>query len=619
MGKERPSTRDILHRTMAIEYDATATRAEGDTGIPIAISSEMPVERWFGTEILRHDAAAIDLSRAERGLPLLMDHDTGTHIGIVRDIALGPDKVLRGRMHFGNHPDAAWVRQDVLDGIRTEISVGYRINAWDDTRAEEEVYTASSWTPMEVSSVPVPADASVGVGRSADNGALAAGHQGTIATPAQPEMEGRMSDASPPAVPGNAGRTAEEIRKEILTIYSMAAEHGLTPADAAKAVERGISADRFAGEILDRNIGAAKATPVIGVDMEEKDHAKYNVARAILASASKDWSKAGLEREVSRTLSGGSDVGPNGGIMIPLNARASVTGQIVATSSLGGAGVQTSILSLIDILRNKAKVLSLGATFLPGLSSNITFPRQITANSLTWVTENPSTANTLSQMTFDTVALVPNIASAATAYSRLLLAQASFDASAVVMSDLAQVIAVGLDYAALNGTGTEQPTGIRGQTGITNKTMGTHGLALDWAAVVSAETSVSTANADVGSIAWLMNPATRGKLKTTLQNTTSGAGYIFGADGKVNGYPVEVTNQLPSNLTKGTNTTVCSTAVFGVWSELLIAQWGQGVEIVVDPYSYVNQNMIQVVSFIMADVGVKHPLAFVKIDDILNG
>jgi len=616
----KPEKLGVLHRTVQIEVDELATRGEGEMApLMIAISSEEPVNRHFGREVLSHDPSAIDLGRAKRGLPLLMNHDTDVQIGIVRDITVGPDKVLRGRMEFGNHPDAAYIEKDVRAGIRPDVSVGYRIDSMSMTESDEEsgdTWTADRWTPMEVSSVPVPADSTVGVGRDAGDDALPV-TLGIAPTPAIPAKEGKMSDSATPAGTP-VGRTAEEIRKEILGLYNMAAEHGLTPADAAKAVERGISLDRFGSEILERKRIDAQATPTIGVDMEEKDHSKYNVAKALLASASKDWRKAGLELEVHRSLSGGRDEGPNGGIMVPMNARTSVVGQIVATASLGGSGVQTSIMSLIDILRNKSKVLGLGATFMPGLRDNITFPRQITANSLTWVTENPSTANTLSQMTFDTVALVPNIASVATAYSRLLLAQSTFDASAVVLNDLASVTAIGLDYAALNGTGTEQPTGIRGQTGITNKTLGANGAALTWADLVSLETSVSTANADVGSIAFLMNPATRGKLKTTLQNTTSGAGYIFTADSTVNGYPVEVTNQLSSALTKGTSTTVCSSAIFGVWSELLIGQWGSGIEIVTDPFTYLNQNMIQVVSFIMADVGVKHPLAFAKVDDILT-
>lgn len=424
-----------------------------------------------------------------------------------------------------------------------------------------------------------------------------------------------MSDTATPAIA--PAPSAAEMQRNIEGIYRLAAEHGLSPEDAAKAVERGISRDRFAAEILERKVADAKAKPVTGVDMSEKEHGAYRLTRAILAQATGDWRGAGLEREVSRTLAraAGAD---EGRLFVPFNTRAAVTGQTAGTSSLGGAAVATEIRELIDLLRNRTVVMQAGATQLFGLSSNVSFPRQITANTFNWVGENPSSANTLGNMTFDNVTLSPKTGMASTAYSRQLLLQSSFDASSVVAADLAKVNAIALDYAAINGVGSSnQPTGIRVQSGITNKTLGSNGANLAWADVVSVETSIATANADIGSISWLMTPGTRGKLKTTLQNTTSGAAYIFGADDRVNGYPAYVTNQLPTNLTKGTSTTICHSAVFGVMSELLVATFGGGMELIIDPYTYVNQNMIQVVSVLMADIAVKHPAAFAKIDDIL--
>ena len=608
----------VMHRTVAIEKDALATRAEGDAGIPIAISSETPVERWFGREVLSHDPEAIVMDRAKRGLPLLMDHDTGTHIGIVRDITIGKDKVLRGRMEFGNHPDAQWIRKDVEAGIRTDISVGYRIHSVKLTASDAErgdEYTADKWEPMEVSSVPVPADATVGVGRHADDGALPVVVKGTVDQPAQPEREGRMSDATPATVPAKVP-SVDEISREIAGIYQLAAEYGLSPEDAGKAIERGISRDRFASEILERKKAEHAAKPTAGVDMTEREHKNYRLTRAILGKATGNWKDAGLELEVSRTLAkqAGAD---EGRLFIPLNTRASVTGNIVATSSLGGAGVATEMRELIELLRNKSVVVQAGATQLFGLSSNVSFPRQITANTLNWVGENPSSANTPGAATFDNVTLSPKTAMVSTAYSRQLLVQSSFDASSVVANDLALVNAIGLDYAALNGVGSSnQPTGIRVQSGITNKTLGTNGANLAFADVVSVETSIAAANADIGAIKWLVTPGTRGKLKTTLENTTSGASYIY-RDDMINGYPALVTNQLPSTLTKGTSTTICHSAVFGVWSELLVATFGGGMELIVDPYSVAGQNMIAVHSVLMADIAVRHPAAFAKIDDIL--
>jgi len=590
---------EVRYRDVVIERDALATRAAGDDSLPVAISSETPVDRPFGREILSHDAAAVDMTYARNGLPLLDNHDTGRQVGLVKDVRIGADRKLRGRLVFGHHPDAGWMRQDFEAGIRGSISVGYRVNNMTLTatdRAAGDTYTVDSWTPMEVSTVPVPADATVGAGRAA--GGLRAGESSG--------GEGRIMS-----------RTTEDIRQEIANIYALASEHGVGPEAAAKAVERGLSRDQFAAEILERKAASAKASPTIGVDLTEREHKRYNLGRAIMAKATGDWRTAGLEMEVHQTLRSGAVDQSRDSLHIPLNVRASVTGNIVSTSSLGGAGVATEIRELVELLRNRITVVQAGATTLFGLQGNLSFPRQITANTLSWTGENPSSGNTLTAATLDNVTMSPKSAMVSTAYSRQLLAQGSFDVSSFIANDLAQVNAVGLDYAALNGVGSSnQPTGIRVQSGITNTTIGTNGGNLAWSHIVGLETSIATANADIGSISFIVTPGVRGKLKTTLQNTTSGAAYIWGPDDRLNGYRAFVTNQLPSNLTKGTSTAICHSVVFGVMSELLVGLWGPSVELLVDPYSYSSQGMIQVHSFLLADIALKHPAGMAKIDDV---
>jgi HK97 family phage major capsid protein/HK97 family phage prohead protease len=599
---------ELLFRTTTIGRDTLDARKAGDDSIPIAISSETPVERWFGTEILSHDAAAVDLSRASKGLPLLMDHDTGTHIGIVRDIRLGADKVLRGRMQFGNHPDAAWIRKDVEDGIRTEISVGYRINSWDDTRSDAETFVAGSWTPMEVSSVPVPADASVGVGRAA--GVLRAG-------------DSRDGEA---AMELKASRTAADVRKELLTIYRMAAEHGLTPEDAANAVERSLSPEQFAGEILDRNVGRANTMPTPGghMDLTPRDAARYNreigaglSALAGIGNPKDAGSVFAVSSEIAKRL--GRDPSQ---LHIPLDigTRTSLTGQIAGTSSLGGVGIQSTIMPMIDILRNNMKVREAGATIVTGLTGNAVFPRKLTTNTLAWTGENQSTPHALTQMTFDSISLSPKVAMAGSAFSRQSAIQMAQGMENVVLNDLAAICALGIDDAAINGLGSaNQPRGIRNTSGITSKTLGSHGSALTWADVVSVETSISASNAtDLGSISWLVNSVTRGKLKSSLRNTVSGSAYIWGDDATLNSYRALTTNALPSNITKGTSTTVCSSALFGVFSELMVGEFGGAVSLLVDPYVYASQNMLAVWAFMHVDCAVRHPAAFAEIPDILT-
>jgi HK97 family phage major capsid protein len=184
--------------------------------------------------------------------------------------------------------------------------------------------------------------------------------------------------------------------------------------------------------------------------------------------------------------------------------------------------------------------------------------------------------------------------------------------SQFIQMDLATVLAVGLDLAVLDGTGANnQPTGIMRQTGVTAIThTGAAGGIPTWAEMVSYETNVATNNADIGNISWVTNPAVRGKLKTVLRSTTAGSSYIWADDNTINGYPAYVSAQIPSNYTFGTSTTIASGVVFGVWSEVLIGEWGGALEVIVDPYTLASQNMVAVTQLILADVGVRHPKSF---------
>jgi HK97 family phage major capsid protein len=447
-----------------------------------------------------------------------------------------------------------------------------------------------------------------------------------------------MPDPTPAPAAVTAGPSADDIRKEARAIAQLGQEHGL--ADKIDGwLDRGLSRNEVAAEILSLKRESAKPapTPAGHIDFSPNDAKEYNLARFIsdTAEAITSGKRApdSLEREASDAIA--KRLGRvSRGLFVPLNfrtvqwtpdqlsqVRASVTGNTAGTSSLGGAGVQTTILSLIDLLRNNMLVRSLGATVLGGLTSNVSFPRQITANTFTWSGENPSAANTLTAATLDNVTLSPKTAMVSTAYSRQLLVQSSFDVNAFVMNDLALVNAIGLDNAALNGVGSSnQPTGIRIQTGITNTTLGTNGAIPAWADVVGMETSVATNNAAIGTLAYLTTPGMRGKLKTVLKSTTAGATYLWEGGvgtGEMNGYRAEASTQMLSNLTKGTSTTVAHSILFGVWSELLLGEFGGAADIIVDPYSLAGQNMIAVTSIIMADIAVRHPKAFVKIDDAL--
>ena len=132
--------------------------------VPASLSSETPVTRWFGTEILSHEKDAINLSRATDGLPLLFGHDHQQPIGVVDSVRLKDGK-LRGILRFSNNTKARDVFQDVQDGFLKNISIGYTVDRWEESADSDEI-RVTGWTLLEASVVTVPADASVGINRS---------------------------------------------------------------------------------------------------------------------------------------------------------------------------------------------------------------------------------------------------------------------------------------------------------------------------------------------------------------------------------------------------------------------------------------------------------------------
>jgi phage head maturation protease len=157
-------------------------KKESDGLTPISFSSDTPVKRntWMGNwwyEVLNHDRSAVDTGRLEQGISVLVNHDPDQRAGLLKNGAIEKGKG-RGDIKFNTTDFGKSVRQEVEDGTLPYISVGYRVNemnrAADINAADDEdedylgTYSVDRWEPLEVSLVAVPADPSVGVGRSLD-------------------------------------------------------------------------------------------------------------------------------------------------------------------------------------------------------------------------------------------------------------------------------------------------------------------------------------------------------------------------------------------------------------------------------------------------------------------
>ena len=659
--------------------------------LPIAISSEFPVTRfdwWSGEEyeeILVHSAKAIDLSRAVDGLPFLDSHnafDGSARMGRVLNVRLGKDNVLRGDVKFSKRQAAQDLRQDFLDGIACEISVGYRIDPNNIETVQEGKgpieKRINRWMPYEASSVSVPADPTVGAGRSA--GEAARRQHTPILVTARNGQESTVSETN--TAPAGAGAVQNERskaswvdspesaadKKRVDDILTISATQGWDFAKARELIDSGRAAGDIAQDALKerKEKGAERvAAGKPAVELTQKEQSRYSLQNAIRGMIAEQEgarrsssSPDSFEREVSQELEKSFPVGPGverrGGILVPTFTRRETVLEMqhgLPFGALGNVGARAGLDAstatkgqelkftvpgeFLALLRNFMAVMSAGGTMLGGLQGPIAFPNQTAPGTATWVGENPGTDVAESNLLLSQIALNPRSLQSSTSYSRQLLAQSVIDVDGMIRQDLAQIMALALDLAAITGTGaSNQPTGIANTAGIGSVAMGTNGATPTYSSLVDLETQVTAANADQWPLSYLVHPTSRGTFKkaTVLGNTIGlpawqkatetpfFADQVQGANarvpGELNGYAAWASAQVPNNLTKGTSTGICLEILFGAFSQLVIGDWGM-MEIIVDPYRLKKQGMIELTSFGMYGIAVKYPAAFAAIKDAL--
>ncbi len=160
----------------AAQFDEGTINADART-VELSFSSEEPYERYWGIEILGHDLSEVRLGRLNNAGALLMDHNTRDQIGVIEKAWIdSATRKARALVRFGKSVRATEILQDVIDGIRRNVSVSYEIMKMKLMKTEKvdgaeeavDTYRVTDWEPLEVSLVSVPADATVGVGRSSD-------------------------------------------------------------------------------------------------------------------------------------------------------------------------------------------------------------------------------------------------------------------------------------------------------------------------------------------------------------------------------------------------------------------------------------------------------------------
>lgn len=345
-------------------------------------------------------------------------------------------------------------------------------------------------------------------------------------------------------------------------------------------------------------------------DEMKKRYSLHKAIRSQMPNGKLDGVELEIHQETSkRAAEAGVSIT---GVAIPMPERRADGQTVTQDSGAYGANlVPTDLQSPIEFLRPSPVLEKLGARFLAGLQGNLKFPTNDGGITATWEGEVDMVGNT--KNAYGSKTMSPKRLAVSTLISLQNLAQSAIDLEMFTIEEIRAAIANAIDVAGINGSGSnDQPLGILNTSGINTIAGDTNGLVPTWAQIVDMETKVFVANANSARMGYLINPVTRGKLKVT-KHQAGDLNYIMGVDGTVNGYNVETSNLVPSNLTKGTGTGL-SAGIFGDFSQLIIGQWAF-LDLSIDDKSRKKEGYVEITANTFLDMMLRHPKAFSVVKD----
>lgn len=484
-----------VHRS----FRADDIRSGEDNTIIFPLSSEAKVRRFFYSygqeldEVLRHSEAAVDLTFLNSGTaPVLDSHKR--YGGLERQIGVIKKAWLEGKriyveIKFSRKQFAQDVANDVRDGIVKNVSVGYDIIR-HEVDEKKGTWTATRWKPNEASFVSIPADATVGMGRSAER-------KDPPMDPAKTPAKAGNDDITLPGAEVTQERSADERGKALETsineIIALGQTHNM--ANVARSyidghISRGSvpSLGEFKG-IARSKLPDAKPLDNKDIGLTERETQSFSIVRLAqhMAGLATD-EDAAFELEASRAArDNGTVENDHGGIIIPtdvmerwsdfqvdgvrydpederirrvVRAAMATSGNpnILTTDHLAG--------SFIDNLRNMSSILRAGVTVMEGLDSDVEIPGGDQNSSAFWLAaEDDDVAET--NPTFRKITLAPRDLGAFTDLTRRMLQQSTIAIEAYARAQLVDAHRLEIDRAGLYGTGANgQPTGLLNTTGI---------------------------------------------------------------------------------------------------------------------------------------------------------
>jgi HK97 family phage prohead protease len=662
--------------------------AENHT-VTMTVSSETPIERYGGYEVLSHAPGAIDTGRLDQGIPYLFNHNWDAHLGRSQAYAIKDGK-LSITNRFGTNPLAKEKEQDVADEILVDVSIGYQPTKVDITEDKNGVrtYFIAKWVLFENSSVTVPADYSVGVNRSTagvtevevsfrkldsddtdpegdegegedldDEERTRAAEAAAVATPEvttsstdQPTQQRTQTMATVAVVadPAADNKTRIEGLRALRTQYGThySETQLLDDLSGTRSVTdvRTAIADAIIKQAENSHVPTASERLFGAMSQRERDgYSLRNVyARAINERMPGTFmdkgSEAGFEREVSQELRkdaavrGITDLG--GGILVPsANSRvfAPQLAQERTIASGGNAGTATNFTTVvnevIELLRYRTALLSMGARYMPGLHGAFQMPGQTGAATSSWLTEG--SAVTSSDPTLGSSTMQPKRMSIANSYFRDFLAQSGLAIDGFLANDRQNVTARSLDSAGLAGSGVlPVPLGLLNRSGLAailagttraangTVTAGAGGVPMTFVDYNNMEAAISTNNGDIGTMGIITTPKVRAGGRSTPKTPGTNTDYVWPTSPVANGVqegPLGYRSLVTANpvLTGFTANSVSNlhAVIMGVFDQIVIGDWDLS-EVVIDPYTGAANAMVKITEHAYYDIFVRQLAAF---------
>lgn len=265
--------------------------------VELSFSSETPYGRWFGDEILCHDEECINLERFSNGLgTVLFNHDRDAVVGHIEKVWL-EDNRGKALVRFDTDEQSETIFQKVQSGTLQGVSVGYAIYRYEvledeDTKSTNgrfngPAYIVTDWEPLEISIVSVPADATVGVGRSAEeiHTSIDTQEDNTRMDPKEILNNEEVKSTEPVETgitQADLQKAMEQERKRTSEITALFRDFDVEGAD--EAIVMGVSVDEARAMVMDQLRARNKG---VSVTMGEAESDKFRAAAqdAVLMAA----------------------------------------------------------------------------------------------------------------------------------------------------------------------------------------------------------------------------------------------------------------------------------------------------------------------------------------------